>query len=81
MNLYEMFNEVKKLNYPLTPHITLAYYNVHGFHSEIARKLEALVYKLNDLEMEFEIEISTQNLYYQKFITMNDYITIISCEK
>lgn len=77
MELYEMFNEVKHLNYPLTPHITLAYYNVHGFHTESARKLETLIYHLNDLEMEFEL--STEHLYYQKFTTMNHYIDIISC--
>ena len=77
MKLYEMFNAVKCLNYPLTPHITLAYYNVHGFHTESARKLEALVYELNDLEMEFEI--STEDLYYQKFTTMNHYVNILKC--
>ena len=76
MKLYEMFNEVKQLNYPLTPHITLGYYNVHGFSTESARKLEALVYELNGTEM--EIEISTEHLYYQKFVTMNDYINIFS---
>ncbi len=77
MELYERFNEVKWLNYPLTPHITLAYYSLYGFHPESARKLETMVYELNDLEM--EIELSTENLYYQKFITMNDYINILSC--
>ena len=75
MELYEMFNSVKSLNYPLTPHITLAYYNVHGFHPESARKLEALVYELNDSAMEFEI--STEDLYYQKFTTMNYYVNIL----
>ena len=77
MELYELFNEVKPLNYPLTPHITLAYYNVHGFSSDSARKLETLIYHLNDLEMEFEL--STEQLYYQKFTTMNHYMDIISC--
>ena len=77
MELYERFNEVKYLNYSLTPHITLAYYNVHGFHAESARKLETVIYNLNDLEL--EIELSTEQLYYQKFITMNHYIDILSC--
>lgn len=75
MELYEMFNAVKCLNYGLTPHITLGYYNVHGFSTELARKLEALVYELNDLELEFDI--STEDLYYQKFTTMNHYVDII----
>ena len=79
MELYEMFNEVKCLNYSLTPHITLAYYNVHGFSSEVARTLEELVYQLNDLELEFDI--STEDLYYQKFTTMNHYVDIIGIKQ
>ena len=78
MTLYEMFNKVKYLSYPLTPHITLAYYNVHGFSAESARRLEALVYELNGEEL--EIMIDTGHLYYQKFVSMNDYQNIISCK-
>ncbi len=78
MTLYEKFNEVKHLNYPLTPHITLAYYNVHGFSAEAARKLEALVYEMNGEEL--EVNIDTECLYYQKFVSMNDYRNIISAK-
>lgn len=77
MELYELFNDVKRLNYPLTPHITLGYYNVYGFDTNSARKLEELVCKLNS-EAEMEIELEMKNLYYQKFCSMNDYINIIN---
>lgn len=74
MTLYERFNEVRKLPYPLTPHITLAYYNVHGFSASSARKLEELVYQLNSEELELE----TKELFYQHFDSMNHYTNILS---
>ena len=78
MDLYYLFDDVKKLSYPLTPHITLGYYNVNGFSAESSRKLENIVKELNANEMEIEIELDTKELFYQKFISMNDYINIFS---
>lgn len=80
MELYYLFDDVKKLGYPLTPHITLGYYNVHGFHAESARKLENIVRELNHKEA-IEIELNIEDLYYQKFRSMNDYINIINLGK
>ena len=77
MELYEAINKVKTLDYPLTPHITLAYYNVHGFTEESARKLEQLIGECNQRIENIEIELNTGNLYYQKFVNMNRYINII----
>ena len=74
MKLYVLFDEVKGLNYPLTPHVTLAYYNVNGFSAESAGKLEKIVRELNDCELEVELDV--KNLYYQKFRSKNDYISI-----
>ena len=76
MKLYFLFDEVKELGYPLTPHITLAYYNVNGFSAESARELEKVVAELNDCELEIELDV--KELYYQKFRSMNDYINIFS---
>lgn len=75
MELYHAMDDVKKLSYPLTPHITLAYYNINGFDTASVRKLEAIVRELNQTEMTFTLD--TRNLYYQKFISMNEYINII----
>ncbi|MBQ2800770.1 MAG: hypothetical protein IJF03_05205 [Lachnospiraceae bacterium] len=44
MELYELFNDVKQLDYPLTPHITLAYYSIDGFDIKSAKKLEHAIY-------------------------------------
>ena len=74
MGLYSMFDSVKKLNYPFTPHITLAYYNVHGFDSHAARILENTV---NELNQKIDIELNVHSLYYQKFKSMNEYIDVI----
>lgn len=76
MKLYFLFDEVKTLSYPLTPHVTLAYYNVNGFSTESATSLEAVVRELNNCELEIELDV--RNLYYQKFRSMNDYINIFS---
>ena len=76
MKLYSLFDEVKELGYPLTPHITLAYYNVNGFSVESARKLEKVIADLNECELEAVLDV--KELYYQKFRSMNDYINIFS---
>lgn len=80
MELYYIFDDVRTLGYGLTPHITLGYYNVHGFHPDSARRLEAVVRELNSKEA-IEIELDIENLYYQKFRSMNDYINIINLGK
>ena len=72
MELYYLFDDVKKVVYPLTPHITLGYYNINGFSVESARKLENIVQELNANVM--EIELDTKELFYQKFVSMNEYI-------
>lgn len=79
MDLYFLFDTVKKLSYPFTPHITLAYYNIDGFDLQAARSLEDAVNKLN--KNEIEIELKMNHLYYQKFKSMNDYIDIINLGK
>lgn len=76
MDLYFLFDTVKKLSYPYTPHIALAYYNVNGFDLQAARSLEGVVNELN--KNEIEIELNVNHLYYQKFKSMNDYIDIIN---
>lgn len=72
-DLYCIFDEVKKLDYPFTPHITLAYYNVNGFDTRSAEILENTVNRLNENQLEFELD----DLYYQKFKSMNGYADII----
>lgn len=78
MKLYSVIDSVKKLSYPFTPHITLAYYNVEGFDAKAASKLEDTVNRLNN---DIALELYVDNLFYQKFTSMNDYIDIIDLSK
>lgn len=79
MELYRMFDEVRQLPYPLTPHITLAYYSVSGFDAASAKKLEHIVWELNEQDMEIHLDVN--ELYYQKFLSMNEYINIVNLGK
>ena len=72
--MYSVLDGVKKLNYPLTPHITLAYYNVKGFDAYAATTLENTVERINDT---LDFYIAVRDLYYQKFVSMNSYKNII----
>lgn len=75
MELYSLFDDVRPLDYPFTPHITLAYYNINGFDPSAARLLEDAANRLNHQE-EFELNLDIHRLYYQKFRSMNDYVDI-----
>ena len=75
--LYELINKVKVCQYPfLTPHITLAYFNYNGFDEKSADNLKTAVHELN--KNHFDITLRTNRLYYQKFISMNDYIQVFN---
>ena len=81
MELYNIFDDVKSLPYPLTPHITLAYYSIEGFDTESAGKLEQAILELNENISDVDVRLSINNLYYQKFRSMNDYINVINIGK
>ena len=72
--MYSVLDGVKKLSYPLTPHITLAYYNVNGFDACAASALQDTVERMND---SLDFDITVRDLYYQTFISMNDYTDVI----
>ena len=74
MELYYVIDSVKRLSYPLTPHITLGYYNVNGFDTNCAKLLKTAVEKLNAV---MNLDVSVGDLYYQKFTSMNNYVNII----
>lgn len=79
MNLYGIVDCVKALPYLLTPHITLAYYNVDGFSKKSAENLCSAVNELN--KEKFDITVSSDNLYYEKFTDMNSYHRIFTLTK
>ena len=75
MKLYYLVDEVCPLPYPLTPHITLAYYGRNGFEGEQMRAIERTVNEMNNGN--HEIVLSTSRLYYQKFASMNEFFNIM----
>ena len=76
MALHSICDDVKKLSYPFyTPHITLAYYNINGFDLHVAEALVKTVEMLN--EKLIDINLNVNDLYYQRFTSMNDYINVI----
>lgn len=75
MALYSVIDGVKKLPYPFTPHITLAYYNANGFDANSAKSLENIVNMLNE---KINMELSLTDLYYQKFTSMNNYVDVVN---
>lgn len=79
MNLYSIVDCVKALPYSLTPHITLAYFNVNGFNAESAKNLCEIVNELN--KEKFDITVSSDTLYYEKFTDMNSYHKIFTFTK
>ena len=76
MGLYNCVDSIRGLPYPLTPHITLAYYNRNGFSYDEKLKLENVVNQMNKYHI--KVKLNTENLFYQKFMSMNDYISVMN---
>lgn len=76
MNIRSKIDKVKELDYKFTPHVTLAYFNSTGFGVASVKKLVKAVRELNSKE-NFDIELNTENLYYQRFNNMNSYNNIL----
>lgn len=74
MGMYEAMQEARFLNYPLTPHVTVAYFKPGEYYgNDIARLKEAIAEINNE---RFEIELDVKKLVYQRFTDMNSYMTI-----
>ena len=76
MVLYGLVNQIHELPYPVTPHITLAYFNRNGFGQDTIRRLTKTVFELNQKSNSFEL--NTIRLVYQHFTSMNSYHTQFS---
>ena len=76
MSLYGIADCVRALPYPLTPHITLGYFDYAGFSADNGELLCRAVNRLNKIKL--DIEVSTDELYYEKFTDMNNYYKIFT---
>lgn len=72
MQIRNIIDRVKELEYKFTPHITLAYFNRNGFDIESVNKLTSKVRKLNS-KWSFDVTLDTKQIFYQRFENMNSY--------
>lgn len=76
IELYQFFDDIQRLPYPFTPHITLAYYNRYGFLRNSGEVLKKVVEDYNNCVPGTIITLNTAQLFYQRFDNMNDFCTI-----
>ena len=72
MEYYAVLQNVVHLNYPLTPHVTVAYYRPGVFRAEQTDKLQAVINEVREAER-IEAELPVAALEYQLFSDMNHY--------
>lgn len=72
MAYYALLQEAVCLDYPLTPHVTAAYFRPGNIEAEMVEKLRAAVDEVNG-QKKIEIELSAEAAEYQIFSDMNHY--------
>lgn len=71
LDLYRRFDNIKKLPYPLTPHVTLAYYRPGEIDGEqLDEAIGAIQVDGSDPMM---LELSMEGLFAQRFVDMGHY--------
>ena len=90
MELYREFQDAKPLAYPLTPHITMAYYRPGEYDGETAGLLQMLFDLVNSAfndeiggeeRAELKFRFALSDLKYQRFRHMNDYYEVPGDDK
>lgn len=75
MELYEQFQNVVPVSYPLTPHVTVAYFKPGVYEGTQIERLKAWMLDEN-MRDTFEITLDLEQLVYQRFTNMNQYNTV-----
>lgn len=73
MSMHARYQEVVALNYPLTPHVTLAYYRPGSYGPDTVAALADVLREINALP-KVRITLDAQALHYYVFEDMNTYI-------
>lgn len=73
MAYYEMLQEIICLNYPLTPHVTVAYFRPGTISAEWIEALQGAVDETGRQER-ISVELPAQTVEYQVFASMNHYL-------
>ncbi len=73
MGLHAQYQEVVALNYPLTPHVTLAYFKPGSYGPETVSALAEALRSINALP-KLHLTLDTACLNYYRFEDMNTYL-------
>ena len=73
MTMHAEYQRVVALNYPLTPHVTLAYFKPGVYSPECVAQLAAALDEINTLD-KVHITVDAACLHYYTFTDMNTYI-------
>ena len=73
MGMHARFQQVVALNYPLTPHVTLAYFKPGTYGPEEVAQLASALAEINALP-KVHLTVDTDCLHYYRFEDMNTYI-------
>lgn len=73
MGMHARYQDVVALNYPLTPHVTLAYYKPGSYGPEAVAALADALREINALS-KVRITVDADCLHYYTFADMNTYI-------
>lgn len=71
MSLYERFQQLVPLSYPLTLHVTLAYYRPGEYNDDVLLRLRSVLQHLGRDRHEWQLDM--QGLHYVTFESMADY--------
>ena len=71
MRLYEQMEKIVPLGYPVTPHITLAYYKPGTYGADSIKNLEDTFRTVS--KETYTVALAAEDLVYQKFCDMNQY--------
>ena len=72
MALHARYQDVVRLNYPLTPHVTLAYYKPGAYGREMVDALDEALRRINALPP-VRLALPADMLHYRRFSDMNHY--------
>jgi hypothetical protein len=70
--MYTTLEDVVRLGYALTPHITMAYFLPGTYTQEQVQRLSATL-----RHVDLEITLDMKNLVFQEFSDMNHYETVL----
>ena len=73
MSMHADYQTVVALNYPLTPHVTLAYYKPGSYGPEEVAALAEALQEINKLP-KVHVTVDAECLHYYTFEDMNTYI-------